>query len=78
MAKVHALSSQPLTSGWAFRQTNETAEDTWLAVKSVPTNVHLDLIEHGKYVMAFLESHIGVIVVAVADTLQNPRSLPRF
>jgi beta-mannosidase len=38
--------SQPLTSGWSFKQSDT---DEWLSVKRVPTNVHLDLLDHEKY-----------------------------
>ena len=38
--------SQPLTSGWSFKQTDT---DEWISVKRVPTNVHLDLLDHEKY-----------------------------
>lgn len=38
--------SQPLTSGWSFKQTDT---DEWLSVARVPTNVHLDLLNHEKY-----------------------------
>jgi beta-mannosidase len=40
-----------LTAGWTFKQTDKTGEDVWLPVKRVPTNVHLDLIDNGKYVV---------------------------
>ncbi|OQO05896.1 hypothetical protein B0A48_09992 [Cryoendolithus antarcticus] len=40
-----ATSSQELTAGWSFRQTD--TEDEWLRVTRVPTNVHLDLLNHG-------------------------------
>jgi beta-mannosidase len=49
MTNAQALSSVTLTEGWQFRQTDNTAEDAWMSVKRVPTNVHLDLMEHGKY-----------------------------
>ena len=48
MAKAQALDVQCLSEGWLFKQTNNTADDAWLPVKTVPTNVHLDLIDHGK------------------------------
>jgi hypothetical protein len=50
MTNARSLSSVTLTEGWQFKQTDDVAEDAWLSVKRVPTNVHLDLIEHGKYV----------------------------
>jgi hypothetical protein len=39
-----------LSHGWSFKQAGES-ENAWLAVDKVPTNVHLDLIAHGKYVI---------------------------
>ena len=51
MTKPQAFSSVALSEGWTFKQADDTAEDPWLSVKKVPTNVHLDLIEHGKYVV---------------------------
>ena len=51
MTKAQPLSSIPLTDGWTFKQADDTAENAWLSVKKVPTNVHLDLIERGKYVV---------------------------
>jgi beta-mannosidase len=42
------LSSITLKEGWQFKQADNQGEDAWLDVKQVPTNVHLDLIEHGK------------------------------
>lgn len=50
MTNAQALSSVTLTDGWQFKQTDDTADNAWLSVKRVPTNVHLDLMEHGKYV----------------------------
>lgn len=37
--------SQPLTFGWSFKQTDK---EEWLSVERVPTNVHLDLLNHEK------------------------------
>jgi beta-mannosidase len=48
MTSVQPLSSVTLTEGWQFKQTEDTSENAWLSVKKVPTNVHLDLMEHGK------------------------------
>ena len=48
MAKAQALTVHRLFDGWTFKQSDDTAEHAWLSVKRVPTNVHLDLIEHGK------------------------------
>jgi len=49
MAKAQALVVHRLTDGWSFKQADDEAKDAWMTVKRVPTNVHLDLIEHGKY-----------------------------
>jgi beta-mannosidase len=48
MAKSQALEVHCLTDGWTFKQADDTAQDDWMSVKKVPTNVHLDLIDHGK------------------------------
>jgi beta-mannosidase len=50
MTDAVILSAVTLTEDWKFKQSDDTTEDAWLNVKQVPTNVHLDLIEHGKYV----------------------------
>jgi beta-mannosidase len=42
---AQALESKQLTSGWSFKQTDT---EEWLSVASVPTNVHLDLLQHEK------------------------------
>lgn len=49
MTNAQPLSSVTLTDGWKFKQTDHTDEDAWMTVQRVPTNVHLELIEHGKY-----------------------------
>ncbi|KAH7406878.1 glycoside hydrolase superfamily [Phaeosphaeria sp. MPI-PUGE-AT-0046c] len=54
MAAPCALSSVTLTDGWQFKKKDNEAENAWLDVKRVPTNVHLDLIEHGKIPDPFL------------------------
>jgi beta-mannosidase len=50
MTNAQSLYSVTLKEGWHFKQTDHTNEDAWMTVRRVPTNVHLDLIEHGKYV----------------------------
>jgi beta-mannosidase len=50
MTNPRMFSSISLTERWSFKQSDDMAEEAWLSVKKVPTNVHLDLIEHGKYV----------------------------
>lgn len=42
------LASHQLTTGWSFKQTDETSDDAWLPVARVPTNVHLDLMDNNK------------------------------
>lgn len=42
-----------LTDGWSFRQADAAADDAWLPVQRVPTNVHLDLIDRAKYVITW-------------------------
>lgn len=47
-----AFKSTPLTSGWEFKQVGAVGvpewEDGFLPVAQFPTNVHLDLMKHGK------------------------------
>ena len=50
MAKAQALSVHVLSEGWTFKQGDDSAEDAWMSVKKVPTNVHLDLMDNDKYV----------------------------
>ncbi|KAJ4346247.1 hypothetical protein N0V95_005563 [Ascochyta clinopodiicola] len=54
MAKAQGLTSHRLSDGWTFKQADDAGEDAWMSVKTVPTNVHLDLIEHGKIPDPFL------------------------
>ncbi|EUC29834.1 glycoside hydrolase family 2 protein [Bipolaris zeicola 26-R-13] len=42
-----------LVEGWTFKQADDT-EDSWMPVKSVPTNVHLDLMDNDKIPDPFL------------------------
>ena len=53
MAKLQFLSCHQLSEGWLFKQADDVTEDAWMPVKRVPTNVHLDLMEAGKYVSIF-------------------------
>jgi beta-mannosidase len=53
MAKAKALRVDQLFEGWTFKQTDDTTKDAWMPVKKVPTNVHLDLMDNGKYVVTF-------------------------
>ncbi|KAF2124870.1 glycoside hydrolase family 2 protein [Dothidotthia symphoricarpi CBS 119687] len=54
MAKAQALAVHRLTEGWSFKQADDEAKDAWMPVKSVPTNVHLDLMDNGKIPDPFL------------------------
>jgi hypothetical protein len=53
MAKAQALSVHVLSKSWTFKQADDTGDDGWMSVKKVPTNVHLDLMDHDKYVLIF-------------------------
>jgi hypothetical protein len=40
-----------LSDGWQFKQTRDTdSKEAWLPVKQVPSTVHQDLIDNGRYV----------------------------
>lgn len=43
-----ALSKHPLSSGWEFRQQDDSSAAAWLPVKNVPSEVHVDLLANGK------------------------------
>lgn len=47
-----AMDVYHLTDGWTFKQADGSGEKAWLPVKRVPTNVHLDLIDNGMYVIS--------------------------
>lgn len=51
MAQAHSV--HHLTDGWSFKQADDVEDNTWLPVKRVPTNIHLDLIDNGKYVITW-------------------------
>jgi hypothetical protein len=42
-------SSIELTSGWHFKQTDNSDPHGWLPVEKVPSTVHQDLIDNQKY-----------------------------
>ena len=42
---AQTFESTLLTEGWSFKQTDK---EEWLSVARVPTNVHLDLLDHKK------------------------------
>ena len=41
-----------LSTGWQCKQSDDDSEDAWLPVRKVPSVIHLDLQENGKYVGA--------------------------
>ena len=51
MVQSKNLATYPLTDGWTFKQADDEVQGNWMPVKKVPTNVHLDLIDNGKYVL---------------------------
>ena len=38
-----------LSTGWTFKQTDNSDPNAWLPVKKVPSTVHQDLIDNKKY-----------------------------
>lgn len=60
-----ALAVCPLTEGWTFKQADGDGEDAWMPVRRVPTNVHLDLIDNGKYVITW--GVFGNIIQCMTD-----------
>lgn len=40
--------TQELSSGWSFKQADDTSDDAWLPVKKVPSTVQQDLLDHKK------------------------------
>ena len=38
-----------LRNGWSFKQVGGSDADPWLPVKKVPSEVHQDLMDNGKY-----------------------------
>jgi hypothetical protein len=48
-----ALAVHHLTDAWVFKESEDAREDAWMPVKKVPTNVHLDLIDNGKYAITW-------------------------
>jgi hypothetical protein len=37
-----------LSTGWAFKQTDNSDPNAWLPVKKIPSTVHQDLIDNKK------------------------------
>jgi beta-mannosidase len=44
------FNSIELSTGWTFKQADDSSADAWLPVQKVPTNVHLDLLDNKKQV----------------------------
>ncbi|KXT05308.1 hypothetical protein AC578_11038 [Pseudocercospora eumusae] len=51
MANAMMMKTTELAEGWSFKQTDS---EEWLSVSKVPTNVHLDLLDHKKIEDPFL------------------------
>jgi hypothetical protein len=50
------FTKQELSSGWSFKQADDTSKDAWLPVKTIPSTVQQDLLDHKKYVSIHNES----------------------
>lgn len=48
--ELHVFKSMTLHDGWSFKQSDDDSENAWMSVKRVPSTVHQDLIDNGKYV----------------------------
>jgi hypothetical protein len=46
------FTAHELSSGWSFKQTDDTSKDAWLAVKKIPSTVQQDLRDHNMYVIS--------------------------
>lgn len=44
-----STTTQELSADWWFKQADESSDEEWLPVSKVPTVVHVDLQENGKY-----------------------------
>jgi len=42
------FSATDLSSGWSFKQTDDTSKDAWLPVRKIPSTTHQDLIDNKK------------------------------
>lgn len=43
-----ALIRHELSQGWTFKQQDDTSEEAWLPVPSIPSQVHVDLLANKK------------------------------
>ena len=55
-----ALTRRQLSSGWSFKATEDVSDGAWLSVKIVPSQVHIDLLDHGRQV---LSASCGLVLV---------------
>lgn len=39
-----------LATGWSFKRTDDVGDKAWNSVKKIPSTVHQDLIDCGRYV----------------------------
>lgn len=53
---VMAHSKTELSTGWTLKQHDDSSDD-WLSVASVPSQVHVDLLAHNKYVGSVSDTH---------------------
>ncbi|KAF9889473.1 hypothetical protein FE257_007376 [Aspergillus nanangensis] len=49
--------SQQLTTGWSMRQADDLSQDSWLPVKTVPSQVHVDLLANEKIPDPFVDAN---------------------
>lgn len=47
-----------LSDGWSFKQ-SDSSSDGWLSVKKMPTQIHMDLLNHKKCVTYFALNQPG-------------------
>ncbi|KAJ3943132.1 uncharacterized protein N0V96_007366 [Colletotrichum fioriniae] len=50
-----ALIRHELSQGWTFKQQDDTSEEAWLPVPSIPSQVHVDLLANKKIPDPFLD-----------------------
>ena len=55
---IHPFEATELSTGWSFKQTDDSAKDPWLPVKKIPSTVHQDLIDNERLVSAFVHGKL--------------------
>jgi hypothetical protein len=58
-----AVTITELSTGWQVKQADDNPGDAWLPARKLPTVIHLDLQENGKYVKHKL-AYAGLTVTA--------------